>query len=185
MEKLAQIMNEIREYLHTFEELKDKSCIIEPWIELEDNIKNILEEKEEKKVEYNNYKLINYHECLQCKNGLITDKDKDQVVRCECGVKYYVHNNCLFPIKEAETNSWQDGNIRKWKCGCDSVMACDSSEDRVITCGICNRKYAWDNKLKRITYISETGKGEGDTSGFEVDHAWKIAVEAKERLGIK
>lgn len=66
-------------------------------------------------------------------------------------------------------------------------MACESSEDRVITCGICYRKYAWDSKLKRMTYISETGKGEGDTSGFEVDHAlaWKMAVEAKERLGIK
>ena len=59
MEKLTQIMNEIREYLHTFEELKDKSCIIETWIELEDNSKNILEEKEEKKIEHSDYKLLN------------------------------------------------------------------------------------------------------------------------------
>lgn len=173
MEKLTQIMNEIREYLHTFEELKDKSCIIESWIELEDNIKNILEEKEEKKVEYNNYKLINYHECLQCKNGLITDKDKDQVIRCECGVKYYVHNNCIIPIKEAEVNSWQDGNIRKWKCGCDSLMACESSEDRVITCGICNRKYAWDSKMKRMTHISET---RGQRASFAIDDARAVEI---------
>lgn len=160
MEKLTQIMNEIREYLHTFEELKDKSCIIESWIELEDNIKNILEEKEEK----NDYKLFNYYECPQCKNGLITDKDKDQVVRCECGAKYYVYNNCLTPIKEAEVNSWQELNIRKWKCGCDSVMACDSSEDGVIT----NRKYAWDDKLKRMTHISET---RGQRASFAIDDA--------------
>jgi hypothetical protein len=184
MEKLTtKIMNSFENFLEKYDTCS-KMKMVYNWQQLEREIKDILKEKE---VEHSDYKLLNYYECLQCKNGLITDKDKDQVVRCECGVKYYVHNNCLFPIKEAETNSWQDGNIRKWKCGCDSVMACDSSEDRVITCGICNRKYAWDNKLKRITYISETGKGEGDTAGFEVDHAlaWKMAVEAKERLGIK
>lgn len=174
MEKLTQIMNEIREYLHTFEELKDKSCIIESWIELEDNIKNILEEKEEKEVEHSDYKLFNYYECPQCKNGLITDKDKDQVVRCECGVKYYVHNNCFTPIKEAEVNSWQDGNIRKWKCSCDGLLACETGSDSVITCLKCHRRYAWDSKMKRMTYISEIKRGQRASFAIDADRAVEI-----------
>lgn len=180
MEKLTiKIMNSLEKFLEAYDTCS-KSEVIYNWSALKKEIEKVLKENSD-------YKLFNYYECPQCKNGLITDRDKDQVVRCECGAKYYVHNNCITPIKEAETNSWQDGNIRKWKCGCDGLMACESSEDRVVTCGICNRRYAWDSKLKRITYISETGRGEGDTSEFWIDPAlaWKMAVEAKEQLGIK
>lgn len=160
MEKLTtKIMNSFEKFLEAYD-TSSKSEVIYHWQRLEREIKSILEEKEEK----NDYKLFNYYECPQCKNGLITDKDKDQVIRCECGAKYYVYNNCLTPIKEAEVNSWQDGNVRKWKCGCDGLMAWDSSEDKVIT----NRKYAWDDKLKRMTHISET---RGQRASFAIDDA--------------
>lgn len=47
-------------------------------------------------------------------------------------------------------------------------MECKVGSDSVITCLRCYRKYVWDDKLKRVTYISETGRGEGDTSEFEI-----------------
>ena len=97
MKKLTQIMNEIREYLHTFEELKDKACIIESWIELEDNIKNILEEKENK-----TDNLIDYV-CPHCKGDLGVKEIKEQIIKCGCGDKYYMsEDGVLTPIKEVD-----------------------------------------------------------------------------------
>ena len=164
MEKLAtKIMNSFENFLEAYDTCS-KSEVIYNWSALKKEIEKILEEKEEK----NDYKLFNYYECPQCKNGLITDRDKDQVVRCECGMKYYVYNNYFTPIREAEINSWQDGNIRKWKCGCDGLMACETGSDSVITCLKCHKKYTWNDKLKRMTHISET---RGQRASFAIDDA--------------
>lgn len=184
MEKLTiKIMNSFEDFLEAYDTCS-KSEVIYNWSALKKEIEKILEDVEADRKVLTGTGYI----CPQCKEDLGVKKITEQIIKCDCGVKYYMDEcGILIPVTETETNSWQDGNIRKWKCGCDSVMACESSEDRVITCGICYRKYAWDSKMKRMTYISETGRGEGDTSGFEVDHAlaWKIAVEAKDRLGIK
>ena len=159
MEKLTtKIMNSFEKFLEAYDTCS-KSEVIYNWSALKKEIEKVLEEKEEK----NDYKLFNYYECPQCKNGLIADRDKEQVIRCECGVKYYVYNNCITPIKEAETNSWQDGDIRKWKCGCDSVMACETGSDSVITCLKCHKKYAWDDKLKRLTQVTDVWLDKTDT----------------------
>ena len=176
-------MNSFENFLEVYDTCS-KIEMVYNWQRLEREIENILEDVEADRKVLTGTGYM----CQHCKEDLGVKEVKEQIIKCGCGVKYYMSvGGILTPIKEAETNSWQDGNIRKWKCGCDGLLACETGSDSVITCLKCHRKYAWDNKLKRITYISETGRGEGDTSGFEVDHAlaWKIAVEAKDRLGIK
>lgn len=170
MEKLTtKIMNSFENFLEAYDTCS-KIEMVYNWQRLEREIENILEDVEADRKVLTGTGYM----CQHCKEDLGVKEVKEQIIKCDCGVKYYM-NECgiLTPIKEAEINSWQDGNIRKWKCGCDSIMACDSSEDRVITCGICNRKYAWDNKLKRMTYISET---RGQRASFAIDDARAVEI---------
>lgn len=184
MEKLTtKIMNSFEKFLEAYDTCS-KNEVIYNWSVLKKEIEKILEDVEaDRKV-----LTSTGYMCQHCKEDLGVKEVKEQIIKCGCGVKYYMSvGGILTPIKEAETNSWQDGNIRKWKCGCDGLMTCETGSDSVITCLKCYRKYAWDDKLKRMTYISETGTGESDTSEFGIDPAlvWKMTVEAKEQLGIK
>jgi len=165
MEKLTQIMNSFENFLEKYDTCSKKKMVYN-WQQLEREIKDILEEKENKT---NN--LTFYYMCSQCKGDLIAKEIKEQIIKCDCGVKYHMSDGgILTPIKEVETNSWQDGNIRKWKCGCDGLMTCETGSDSVITCLKCHKKYAWDDKLKRMTHISEV-KEQRESFAIDMDQA--------------
>lgn len=107
MEKLTtKIMDSFEKFLEAYDTCS-KSEVIYNWSALKKEIEKILEDTEADRKVLTGTGYM----CQYCKEDLGVKEVTEQIIKCGCGVKYHMSDGgILTPIKEAETNSWQDGN---------------------------------------------------------------------------
>lgn len=151
MEKLTtKIMNSFENFLEEYDTCS-KIEMVYNWQRLEREIKSILEDVEADRKVLTGTGYM----CPQCKEDLGVKEVKEQIIKCNCGCSYYMdYLGRIISVIEKEYDNWGDIGERRWKCGCGALLGC-SNRDQIITCGDCQQRYRWDEKLERLTRVND------------------------------
>jgi uncharacterized protein YbaR (Trm112 family) len=159
MEKLTtKIMNSFENFLEKYDTCS-KMKMVYNWQQLEREIKDILEDVEADRKVLTGTGYI----CPHCKEDLGVNEITEQIIKCDCGCRYYMdYLGRITSIIEKDYDSWGDNGERRWRCGCEALLGC-ANRDHVITCGDCGQKYHWDDKIKRLTQVTDVWLDKTDT----------------------